>query len=231
MDSATPGVAFGTFSVDLAIASRMAGMEKSVRELERPDSGPFADLASSTQVTSDDAGECRLSMLRTENPRGIAGSTSDGLAAVRSGLEAAHTTNEAELLRFEGELVQATATDPQRSVTLLERAVGLAKRQAAHLLELRALISLARNRGAQPGSAELRRPIAEVFEQLTLPSDSETKSLVKVDSDLDGSAPSHATRRYSSSGCGDQDSLSASGILELVRQRPKAAPTRYCGPP
>jgi hypothetical protein len=36
----------------------------------------------------------------------------------------------------------------------------------------RALISLARSREAQPGAAELRRPIAEVFEQLTLPSDS-----------------------------------------------------------
>jgi len=105
----------------------------------------------------------------------IAGSTSDGLAAARSGLETAHNTNErfyeAELLRFEGELVRATATDPQRSVALLERAVELAKRQGAHLLELCALISLVRTLEGEPCAAQLLR-IEVLLESLALQDDS-----------------------------------------------------------
>ena len=165
-------------------------------------------------------------MLRTENPRGIAGSTSDGLAAARSGLEAAHTTNERSTKRNSSGLRGSSCRRPppipsEASHCSSARLGSRSGRQ--HTCWSCVHSSAWRNGGAQPGSAELRRPIAEVFEQLTLPSDSETKSLVKVDSDLDGSAPSRATRRYSSSGCGDQDSLSASGIRELVRQRPKAA--------
>jgi predicted ATPase len=105
----------------------------------------------------------------------IAGSTSDSLAAARGGLEAAHSTNErfyeAELLRFEGELVRATATDPQRSVALLERAAELAKRQGAHLLELRALVSLVRTLEGEPCTAQLLR-IGVLLEPLALQGDS-----------------------------------------------------------
>jgi DNA-binding winged helix-turn-helix (wHTH) protein/predicted ATPase len=105
----------------------------------------------------------------------IAGSTCDGLAAARSGLEAAHSTNErfyeAELLRFEGEFVQATAGDPTRSVVLLERAVNLAKAQAAHLLELRALISLVRALEGEACTAQLLR-IGVLLERLALQGDS-----------------------------------------------------------
>ena len=105
----------------------------------------------------------------------IAASTSEGLAAVRSGLDAARTTNErfyeAELLRFEGELVRATATDPQRSVALLERAVELAKLQGAHLLELRALVSLVRTLEGEPCAAQLLR-IGVLLESLALQDDS-----------------------------------------------------------
>ena len=104
----------------------------------------------------------------------IAGSTSDGLAAARSGLEAAHSTNErfyeAELLRFEGELVRATSTELQRSVALLERAAELAKRQGAHLLELRALISLVRALEGEPCTAQLLR-IGVLLEPLALQGD------------------------------------------------------------
>ena len=105
----------------------------------------------------------------------IAASTSEGLAAVRSGLDAARTTNErfyeAELLRFEGELVRATATDPQRSVALLERAVEVAKLQGAHLLELRALVSLVRTLEGEPCAAQLLR-IGVLLESLALQDDS-----------------------------------------------------------
>src|SRR5215469_1288807 len=106
----------------------------------------------------------------------IAGRTSEGLAAVRSGLEAAHSTNEgfyeAELLRLEGELVRATGTEPQRSVALLESAAELAKHQAAHLLELRALTSLVQAGHSQQRTEESLQRVAVLLEQLTLRRDS-----------------------------------------------------------
>jgi predicted ATPase len=105
----------------------------------------------------------------------IAGSASNGLAAVRRGLETARSTNErfyeAELLRLEGELVRATATDPRRSVALLERAAELAKRQGAHLLQLRALISLVRTLEGEPCTAQRLR-IGVLLESLALQDDS-----------------------------------------------------------
>jgi predicted ATPase len=106
----------------------------------------------------------------------IAGSTSEGLAAVHSGLETAHTTKErlyeAELLRLEGELVRATGAEAERSVALFERAVELARHQAAHLLELRALTSLVRATRDPKRTAELLPRVAALLEQLTLRHDS-----------------------------------------------------------
>jgi predicted ATPase len=102
----------------------------------------------------------------------IAGRTSEGLAAVHSGLETAHSTKErfyeAELLRLEWELVRATATEGERSVALLERAVELARRQAAHLLELRALTSLVHATQDPERTVELLPRVAALLEQLTL---------------------------------------------------------------
>jgi predicted ATPase len=102
----------------------------------------------------------------------IAGHTSEGLAAVHSGLETAHITNErfyeAELLRLEGELVRGIANEAERSLALLERAVELARRQAAHLLELRALTSLVHATQDPKRTAELLPRVAALLEQLTL---------------------------------------------------------------
>lgn len=102
----------------------------------------------------------------------IAGCTSEGLAAVHSGLETAYSTKErfyeAELLRLKGELEGATATEAGQSVTLLERAVELARRQAAHLLELRALTSLVHATQDPKRTAELLPRVAALLEQLTL---------------------------------------------------------------
>ena len=102
----------------------------------------------------------------------IAGCTSEGLAAVHSGLETAHRTKErfyeAELLRLEGELVRATATGAERSVALLERAVELARHQAAHLLELRALTSLVHATQDPKRTTELLHRVAALLEQLAL---------------------------------------------------------------
>jgi hypothetical protein len=101
----------------------------------------------------------------------LAGRASEGLAAVQSGLEAAHSTNElfyeAELLRLEGELARSNSAEPQLCTALLERAVETAQRQAAHLLELRALTSLVRASQAQPPAAELLRRVGVVLERLT----------------------------------------------------------------
>ena len=106
----------------------------------------------------------------------IAGRTSEGLAAVHSGLETAHSTKErfyeAELLRLEGALVRATGTEAERSVALFERAVELARHQAAHLLELRALTSLVRAIRDPKRTAELLPRVAALLEQLTLRHDS-----------------------------------------------------------
>ena len=102
----------------------------------------------------------------------IAGCNPEGLAAVHSGLEAAHSTNErfydAELFRLEGELVQATGTEAERSVALFERAVELARHQSAHLLELRALTSLVRAIQDPKRTAEFLPRVAALLEQLTL---------------------------------------------------------------
>jgi predicted ATPase len=106
----------------------------------------------------------------------IAGCNPEGLAAVHSGLETAHSTNErfyeAELLRLEGELMRATATDAECSVALFERAVELATHQAAHLLELRALTSLAHATEDPRRTVELLPRVAAVLERLTLRHDS-----------------------------------------------------------
>jgi len=106
----------------------------------------------------------------------IAGRTSVGVAAVHSGLETAHSTKErfyeAELLRLEGELARATATEPERSVALFERALELARQQAAHLLELRALTSLAPATQDPRRTEELLRRISALLDQFTLPPES-----------------------------------------------------------
>ena len=102
----------------------------------------------------------------------IAGCISEGLAAVHSGLETANSTKErfyeAELLRLEAEFVRATAAEAERSVALLERAVELARHQAAHLLELRALTSLVHATQDPNRTAELLPRVAALLEQLTL---------------------------------------------------------------
>ena len=106
----------------------------------------------------------------------IAGRTAEGLAAIHSGHEIANSTKErffeAELLRLEGELVRASATEAQRGVALLERAVELARQQAAHLLELRALTSLANAIQDPKRTGELLSRVAALLEQLTLPPES-----------------------------------------------------------
>jgi predicted ATPase len=105
----------------------------------------------------------------------LAGRSSEGLAAVASGLGAARGTNErfyeAELLRLEGELARTDNTESERCTALLERAVEIAKEQAAHLLELRALTSLVRGSEAQSQDGELLQRVRGILEQLTLPRD------------------------------------------------------------
>jgi predicted ATPase len=106
----------------------------------------------------------------------LAGRASEGVAAVHSGLEAARSTNErffeAELLRLEGELARSNNTESERCTALLERAVEIAKEQAAHLLELRALTSLVRALEPQSRASELLQRVGVILEQLTLPRDS-----------------------------------------------------------
>jgi DNA-binding winged helix-turn-helix (wHTH) protein/predicted ATPase len=101
----------------------------------------------------------------------LAGRASEGLAAVHSGLEVARGTNErvyeAELLRLEGELARSNNTETQLCAALLERAIEIAQRQAAHLFELRALTSLVRVWRAQPRAAGLVERLGVVLEQLT----------------------------------------------------------------
>jgi predicted ATPase len=101
----------------------------------------------------------------------LAGRVAEGVAAVHSGLEAARSTNErfyeAELLRLEGELARSNNTETRLCAALLERAVETAQRQAAHLLELRALTSLVRASQAEPRAARLVQRVGVVLEQLT----------------------------------------------------------------
>jgi predicted ATPase len=117
----------------------------------------------------------------------LAGRTSEGLAAVKSGLEAARSTNErfyeAELLRLEGELERSNNTGTEQCAALLERAVELAKHQAAHLLELRALTSLFRTSEAQSCSTDLLHRLGAVLGKLARQPDStdvrEARSLLR----------------------------------------------------
>ncbi|HEV2271521.1 MAG TPA: hypothetical protein VGR92_18890 [Steroidobacteraceae bacterium] len=101
----------------------------------------------------------------------LAGRTSEGLAAVLRGIEAARSTNErfyeAELLRLEGELTRAGKSGMRRSVALFTRAADIAKEQAAHLLELRALTSLVRAGEGQRCEPELLQRIEAVLRQHT----------------------------------------------------------------
>ena len=118
----------------------------------------------------------------------LAGRTTEGLAAIQSGLEAAHGTNErfyeAELLRLEWELARSNNTGDPHCTALLQRAVEVAKHQAAHLLELRALTSLLRASKTQPSAAGVQQCVREVLERLKLPPDSadarEARSLLQV---------------------------------------------------
>jgi len=106
----------------------------------------------------------------------LAGRVSEGIAATHNGLEAARGTSErfyeAELLRLEGELARLNNTGTHPCAELLERAAAIAKHQAAHLLELRALTSLVRVRGAQPRATELLQRVAVVLGQLKDPRNS-----------------------------------------------------------
>jgi DNA-binding winged helix-turn-helix (wHTH) protein/predicted ATPase len=103
-----------------------------------------------------------------------AGRIPEGVAAVRSGLEAARATNErfyeAELHRLEGELERAQRA-PERSAVAFERSIEIAQRQAAHLLEVRTLVSLLRGDEAQARRAELQQRLADLLERLGPPFD------------------------------------------------------------
>jgi predicted ATPase len=117
----------------------------------------------------------------------LAGRIDEGLAAVHTGLEAARTSNErfyeAELLRLEGELERSNNTGTEQCAALLERAVELAKHQAAHLLELRALTSLFRTSEAQSCSTDLLHRLGAVLGKLARQPDStdvrEARSLLR----------------------------------------------------
>jgi hypothetical protein len=95
-----------------------------------------------------------------------AGRTRDGLAAAVEGLAIVERTQErfceAELLRLHAELEIAAAADAtpaaradsaERAAAALERALTVARAQGAHLLELRAAVSLLRTRGRAADSA------------------------------------------------------------------------------
>lgn len=101
----------------------------------------------------------------------LAGRTSDGLAAVLRGLEAARSTNErfyeAELLRLEGEFARASKNGLRRCAVLFTRAADLAKDQTAHMLELRALTSLVRAREGRSCEPELLRRVGAVLSHHT----------------------------------------------------------------
>ena len=97
----------------------------------------------------------------------LARRTSDGLAAVLKGIDAARSTHERfyepELLRLEGEFTRASKTGIRRCAPLFTRAADIAKDQAAHVLELRALTSLVRAGEEQPCEPELLRRIEAVL--------------------------------------------------------------------
>jgi predicted ATPase/DNA-binding winged helix-turn-helix (wHTH) protein len=99
-----------------------------------------------------------------------AGRVSEGLEAVRRGLEAARSTNErfyeAELQRLEGELASAQGATDAASLGAFERAIETARRQAARLLELRALVSLLRGREAQADCGERHQRLLQLTELL-----------------------------------------------------------------
>jgi predicted ATPase len=96
-----------------------------------------------------------------------AGRIAEGLAAVQSGIESAHGTNErcyeAELCRLQGELMLAAGGAREGSVAAFERAVEIAHTQSARLLELRALVSLWRIADPQYRSAGLGQRLAHLL--------------------------------------------------------------------
>jgi hypothetical protein len=70
------------------------------------------------------------------------------------------------LYRLQGELLLAEGGAQERSIAAFERASEIAHSQSAHLLELRALVSLWRSSGASRREAELRHALARLLERI-----------------------------------------------------------------
>jgi len=95
----------------------------------------------------------------------------DGLGAADVGLGISAQTSQGfwdgELHRVKGELVLAAGGAPQEAAQLFERALGLARIEDAHSMELRAAISHGRLLAAQGRPAEAHDLLRTVYDRFT----------------------------------------------------------------
>jgi predicted ATPase len=103
---------------------------------------------------------------------GKAGQAEDGLSVVTEALARAGRTGagyyEAELHRIKGELLlQRAVADEEQAETCFQKALEVARRQAAKSLELRAAMSLSRLWQRQGKKAEARQLLAEIYNWFT----------------------------------------------------------------
>lgn len=100
-----------------------------------------------------------------------AGLPDEALAAVNEGLALSAATGQrmldAELLRLRGEILLVRGDGPGEAETCFLRALEIAGRQGARILELRAAVSLARLRARQGRKPEARALLGPLYEAFT----------------------------------------------------------------
>jgi len=104
----------------------------------------------------------------------LAGRSREGIATIDEALKAARTRfdhfYDAEMLRLRGELLLQDGALDEEVAQLFEEAAGLARRQGARLLELRATVGLARLAGQAGGTGRpsaVRERLATLLESFT----------------------------------------------------------------
>lgn len=140
---------------------------------EQPDEAYIAAVRAAIEELSATGARLRLpyylSLLASAYQQ--AGRPEDGLLVIEDALVQSRSSNErwwdAELHRLRGELLLAAGRDVYDAEAALSRAVEVARSQQSPMLELRALLSLARLRAAERRGEETRHALRDLYSWFT----------------------------------------------------------------
>lgn len=135
----------------------------------QPDEGHIVALRAAIEVFISTGVRLRLPYFLSllADIYGLAGRPEEGLQVLEDALTESRNSNErwwdTELHRMRGELTLAAGRDVHGAETALQRAVDVARSQQSRMLELRALLSLARLRKAEQRGEETCQALRDLY--------------------------------------------------------------------